>query len=155
MPVSKDYGTQLCNLISVMLNSFAFIGVIWGHIFMGLDLCMPSLMGAISLCGIVVNDSILLVEFIKIRRRQKIGIADAARMASRERFRAVLLTSVTTIAGLIPLLMEKSLQAQILIPLAASIVFGLMATTVLVLIVVPSMYTIMGDLGLAEKIEEN
>ncbi len=110
-------------------------------------------MGAISLCGIVVNDSILLVEFIKIRRRQKQNIADAARQASRERFRAVLLTSVTTIAGLIPLLMEKSMQAQILIPLAASIVFGLMATTVLVLIVVPSMYTIMGDLGLAEKIE--
>ncbi len=120
---------------------------------MGLDLCMPSLMGAISLCGIVVNDSILVVEFIKIRRRAKLTIADAARQASRERFRAVLLTSVTTIAGLIPLLMEKSMQAQILIPLAASIVFGLMATTVLVLIVVPSMYTIMGDLGLAEKIE--
>jgi len=140
-------------LVVMAAIPFAFIGVIWGHIFMGLDLCMPSLMGAISLCGIVVNDSILLVEFIKIRRRQKYDIADAARQASRERFRAVLLTSVTTIAGLIPLLMEKSLQAQILIPLAASIVFGLMATTVLVLIVVPSMYTIMGDLGLAEKIQ--
>ena len=140
-------------LVVMAAIPFAFIGVIWGHIFMGLDLCMPSLMGAISLCGIVVNDSILLVEFIKNRRRQKMDIANAARQASRERFRAVLLTSITTIAGLIPLLMEKSMQAQILIPLAASIVFGLMATTVLVLIVVPSMYTIMGDLGLAEKIE--
>ncbi len=133
----------------------AFIGVIWGHILMGIDLCMPSLMGAISLCGIVVNDSILLVEFIKIHRRQNTTIAIAARRASRERFRAVLLTSVTTIAGLTPLLMEKSLQAQILIPLAASIVFGLMATTILVLMIVPAMYTIMGDWGLTEKIQEN
>ncbi|GBC63683.1 AcrB/AcrD/AcrF family protein [Desulfonema ishimotonii] len=132
---------------------FAFIGVIWGHILMGLELCMPSMMGAVSLAGIVVNDSILLVEFIKIRRRQGQAIPDAARHASRERFRAVLLTSMTTIAGLLPLLSEKSLQAQILIPLATSIVFGLMASTVLVLIVVPSLYTILGDFGLVTKEE--
>ncbi|MDM8555222.1 efflux RND transporter permease subunit, partial [Desulfococcaceae bacterium HSG7] len=96
-------------LVVMAAIPFAFIGVIWGHIIMGIDMCMPSLMGAISLCGIVVNDSILLVEFIKIRRRQKYDIADAARQASRERFRAVLLTSVTTIAGLIPLLRNEDL----------------------------------------------
>lgn len=139
-------------LVVMAAIPLAFIGVIWGHILMGLDLCMPSLMGAISLCGIVVNDSILLVEFIKIGRRKNMEIAAAARQASRERFRAVLLTSVTTIAGLTPLLMEKSLQAQILIPLAASIVFGLMATTILVLLIVPAMYTIAGDWGATETV---
>ena len=107
------------------------------------------MMGAVSLAGVVVNDSILLVEFIKIRRRQGQGVREAARRASRERFRAVLLTSLTTVAGLLPLLAEKSLQAQILIPLAASIVFGLIASTVLVLVVVPSLYAILDDLGLA------
>jgi HAE1 family hydrophobic/amphiphilic exporter-1 len=75
-------------------------------------------------------------------------LTEAARRASRERFRAVLLTSLTTIAGLLPLLSERSPQAQVLIPLAVSIVFGLMASTVLVLIVVPSLYVILGDLGL-------
>ena len=96
----------------------AFIGVILGHLLMGLDLFMPSMVGAVSLAGIVVNDSILLVEFLKKRRRSSQSIADAACHASRQRFRAVLITSLTTIAGLLPLLSEKSLQAQILIPLA-------------------------------------
>ncbi|QTA91341.1 efflux RND transporter permease subunit [Desulfonema magnum] len=132
---------------------FALIGVVWGHILMGLELCMPSMMGFISLAGIVVNDSILLVEFLKTRRREGQAIPDAARHASRERFRAVMLTSLTTIAGLLPLLSERSLQAQILIPLATSIVFGLLASTVLVLIVVPSLYAILGDLGLASEVE--
>ncbi|CAB5125828.1 Cation/multidrug efflux pump [Olavius algarvensis associated proteobacterium Delta 3] len=135
----------------------AFIGVVWGHLLMGLNLTMPSMMGAVSLAGIVVNDSILLVEFIKIRRRGGQSIADAARHASRERFRAVLITSLTTIAGLLPLLSERSLQAQILIPLAASIVFGMIASTFLALLVVPSLYTILGDLGLTsvQKVDDD
>ncbi len=134
---------------------FALIGVVWGHILMGLELCMPSMMGFVSLSGVVVNDSILLVEFVKIRRQEGLKISDAARQASRERFRAVMLTSLTTIAGLLPLLAEKSLQAQILIPLATSIVFGLMASTVLVLIAVPCLYSILGDLGLTAAIDQD
>jgi hydrophobic/amphiphilic exporter-1 (mainly G- bacteria), HAE1 family len=127
---------------------FAFIGVIWGHLIMGLDIAMPSIMGFISLAGIVVNDSILLVTFIKKHTTQGKSVVKAAKLASRERFRAVLLTSVTTIAGLLPLLAERSLQAQILIPLACSIVFGLIVSTVLVLIVVPSLYGILADFNL-------
>lgn len=126
----------------------AFIGVIWGHILMGLELSMPSIMGFVSLAGVVVNDSILLVEFIKLRLASGKGLSDAAKTASRQRFRAVLLTSLTTIMGLLPLLIERSLQAQILIPLATSLVFGLMASTVLVLVVIPALYTILGDFGL-------
>ncbi len=132
---------------------FALIGVIWGHLALGLVLTMTSMVGFVSLAGIVVNDSILLVEFIKNRRREGRSVGESARMASRERFRAVLLTSVTTIAGLLPLLTERSLQAQFLIPLVASLVFGLMASTVLVLVVIPSLYTILGDLGLVSDVE--
>jgi len=108
---------------------------------------MPSMMGFVSLAGIVVNDSILLVEFLKLRTREGMAVAEAARHASRDRFRAVLLTSLTTIAGLIPLLSERSLQAQVLVPLATSIVFGLLTTTVLVLLVVPAMFSIFDDHG--------
>ena len=125
----------------------AMIGVIWGHIFMGLDISMPSIMGAASLAGIVVNDSILLVAFLKLRVREGHSVPEAAKMASRERFRAILLTSLTTIAGLTPLLLEKSLQAQILTPLATSIVFGLLASTVLVLLVVPAIFCVFNDFG--------
>lgn len=151
--LSFQFRSYIEPIVVMLAIPFALIGVVWGHILMGLELCMPSMMGFISLAGVVVNDSILLVEFIKIRRREGLSIPDAARRASRERFRAVMLTSLTTIAGLLPLLSERSLQAQILIPLATSIVFGLMASTVMVLIIVPSFYSILGDLGLAVKIE--
>ncbi len=125
----------------------ALVGVVWGHVIMGLDISMPSLMGAISLSGIVVNDSILLVTFLKTRAREGHAIADAASIASRERFRAVLLTSLTTIAGVTPLLLEKSLQAQVLIPLATSLVFGLLTSTLLVLLVVPALFAVFNDFG--------
>ena len=125
----------------------AFVGVAWGHALMGLDISMPSLMGAISLSGIVVNDSILLVAFLKTRAREGHSIPEAATIASRERFRAVLLTSLTTIAGLTPLLLERSLQAQVLIPLATSLVFGLLTSTLLVLLVVPALFAIFSDFG--------
>lgn len=125
----------------------AMIGVIGGHVLMGLEISMPSIMGAVSLAGIVVNDSILLVTFLKLRAREGYTIPEAAKMASRERFRAVLLTSLTTIAGLTPLLLEKSLQAQILTPLVTSIVFGLLTATVLVLLVVPAIFSVFSDFG--------
>ncbi len=113
---------------------------------------MPSLLGFIALGGVVVNDSILLVIFLKNARKEGLSMHEAAARASRERFRAVLMTSTTTIAGLLPLLFEKSLQAQILIPLVISTAFGLMASTVLVLLAIPCMYLVLGDLGIVEKI---
>jgi len=141
----KSYQEPLVVMVTI---PFAFIGVIWGHLIMGLDLAMPSIMGFISLAGIVVNDSILLVTFVKQHTAAGESVVTAGKRAARERFRAVLLTSLTTIAGLLPLLAERSLQAQILIPLACSIVFGLMVSTVLVLVVVPSLYAILGDFNL-------
>jgi multidrug efflux pump subunit AcrB len=99
----------------------------------------------------------LLVAFVKLGRRS--GTADdvvaAASQAARQRFRPVLLTSLTTIAGLLPLLFERSLQAQVLVPLVTSLAFGLMASTVLVLIVVPALYAILNDLGLTTLARED
>lgn len=135
-------------LVIMVTIPFAFIGVIWGHVLMGLDLSMPSMMGFVSLAGIVVNDSILLVGFVRLHTGRGEAVAQAGRLASRERFRAVLLTSVTTIAGLLPLLSERSMQAQVLIPLACSIVFGLLMSTLLVLVVVPCLYAIFDDFNL-------
>jgi HAE1 family hydrophobic/amphiphilic exporter-1 len=141
--------------ISVMLViPTALIGVVFGHMALGLDLTMPSIIGMASLFGVVVNDSILLVVFIREARSRRVSVQEAAKQASRARFRPILLTSITTIAGLTPLLLEKSLQAQILIPLAASLAFGLATATVAALFLVPAVYSILDDLGWLGELKE-
>jgi len=140
-------------LIVMAIIPMGLIGVIWGHYLMGFDLSMPSIIGFASLAGVIVNDSILLVHFIKIRRAEGMASFEAARLASRGRFRAVLLTSLTTIAGLLPLMAEQSLQAQILKPLIISLTFGMTVSTVLVLFVVPVIYSIFNDFGWTASIE--
>ena len=152
--LSFQFRTYTEPLIVMMAIPFSLIGVIWGHALMGIAFSMPSLLGFIALGGVVVNDSILLVIFLKQAGKKGMSLHSAAARASRERFRAVILTSSTTIAGLLPLLFETSLQAQILIPLVVSATFGLMASTVMVLLVIPCMYLIMGDLGLIEKTDD-
>lgn len=137
--------------IVVLLNiPMALVGVIWGHMLMGLDMTLPSMIGFVALAGVVVNDSILLVEFVKQRSLEGMSLHEAAGQAVRDRFRAVFLTSVTTIAGMLPLLSETSVQAQILVPLVTSVVFGMMASTLLILLVLPSAYAILEDLGFTE-----
>jgi multidrug efflux pump subunit AcrB len=150
--LSFQFRTYTEPIIVMLAIPFSLIGVVWGHGLMGVPISMPSLLGFIALGGVVVNDSILLVIFLKNARQEGLPMHEAAARASRERFRAVLLTSTTTIAGLLPLLFEKSLQAQILIPLVISTAFGLMASTLLVLLAIPCMYMVLGDLGIAEKI---
>lgn len=146
--LSLQFRSYLEPLVVMAIIPFSLIGVIWGHVLLGINLSMPSIMGFVSLAGIVVNDSILLVTFIRNRMDEGISVEKASMQASRDRFRAVLLTSITTIMGLLPLLAEKSMQAQILIPLACSIVFGLLATTVLVLLVVPALYAVFDDFNM-------
>lgn len=143
----KNYLEPIIVMVAIPLS---FIGVIWGHLIMGISLTMPSMVGAVSLAGIVVNDSILLVEFTKMRAREGMHLHDAAAMASRDRFRAIFLTSFTTVAGMLPLLTETSMQAQILIPIAVSIAFGITASTVLVLLFLPALFSIFEDLGFTE-----
>lgn len=147
----RNYREPLVVLMNIPL---ALIGVVWGHKLMGLDITMPSMIGFVSLAGVVVNDSILLVEFVKRRSLEGMALHDAAGQAVRDRFRAIFLTSVTTIAGMLPLLSETSLQAQVLIPLVASVVFGMISSTFLLLLVLPAAYAIMEDLGIREVDED-
>lgn len=150
--LSFQFRTFTEPFIVMLAIPFSLIGVVWGHGIMGVPISMPSLLGFIALGGVVVNDSILLVIFLKNSRKEGMSMNEAAANASKDRFRAVLLTSTTTIAGLLPLLFERSLQAQILIPLVISTSFGLIASTVLVLLAIPCMYLILGDFGIVEKI---
>lgn len=135
--------------VAVMLAiPLGFIGVAWGHLLLGLELSMPSLVGLATLMGIVVNDSILLVSFIKNHWVSAgMSMVDAVTQAAHDRFRAIFLTSLTTIAGLLPLLLETSTQAQLLIPIVASLTFGLLTATVLSLFLIPSCFVIFEDLG--------
>lgn len=135
--VFASYGWPLVVMSAI---PFGLVGALLGHWLMGIDLTILSLFGFFGLSGIVVNDSIILVTFYKQLKEQ--GEADPSRAiveAACQRLRAVLLTSLTTIAGLTPLMFETSLQAQFLIPMAVSISFGLAFATVIVLLVVPSL----------------
>jgi multidrug efflux pump subunit AcrB len=139
--------------VMMLIIPMALIGVVLGHLLMGFDISMPSMVGFVSLAGIVVNNAILMVQFVNQALARNMAIEDAARAAARRRFRPMFLTSLTTVLGLLPLLSETSLQAQILQPLVVSLVFGLLATTVLVIALVPALLSIMHDLGLVEPPE--
>ncbi|NWO05448.1 MAG: efflux RND transporter permease subunit [Alteromonadaceae bacterium] len=126
-------------LIVMAIIPFALVGALLGHWLMGLQLTILSLFGLFGLSGIVVNNAIILVAFYNQQRQKGLGITDALNEAAVQRVRAVLLTSLTTIGGLLPLLFETSLQAQFLIPMATSIAFGLGLSTFLVLLVIPAL----------------
>jgi len=132
--VFASYGWPL---VVMAVIPFGVVGALIGHWVMGLDITILSLFGLFGLSGIVVNDSIILVSFYKRLRESGLALYEALVEAACQRLRAVLLTSLTTIAGLTPLLFETSLQAQFLIPMATSIAFGLAFATALVLVLVP------------------
>jgi len=144
----------LAPLTVLVVIPTALIGVVLGHLVMGLDLSMPSMVGMTSLFGVVVNDSILLVVFIREAQARGVSVPEAAKQAGRARFRPILLTSITTVAGLMPLLLEQSLQAQFLMPLAVSLAFGLATATLLALFLVPAVYGILDDLGWLGALEQ-
>jgi len=112
---------------------------------MGLNLSIMSLMGMLALAGVVVNDSLVLVDWINRKRREGMVLGEALRTAGGARFRPILLTSLTTFAGLTPLLLEKSTQAQFLIPMAVSLGFGILYATFLTLFLIPTGYQILED----------
>lgn len=149
--LSYQFESWLEPLIVMFAIPMALIGVVFGHLSMGMSLSMPSLIGFISLAGIVVNDSILLVLFLKQARSEGVPTLEAASQASRLRFRAIVLTSATTMAGLLPLALEQSTQAQVLLPVAVSIVFGMLTSTVLILIVIPCIYVALHDILPAKR----
>jgi len=124
-------------LIVMAIIPFSLVGALLGHWALGIDLTILSLFGLFGLSGIVVNNAIILVSFYRQQRGKGLDITAALNEAVVQRVRAVLLTSLTTIGGLLPLLFETSLQAQFLIPMATSIAFGLAGSTFLVLLVIP------------------
>ncbi len=137
-----EFRSYLQPILILTIVPFGIVGAIYGHAFMGLSLTLYSLFGIITLSGVIVNDSIVMVDFINRSVREGIPLMEALELSGQRRLRAVLLTSVTTIAGLTPMLMEKSFQAQVLIPMATSLAFGLLMTTVLVLFIVPFFYRV-------------
>jgi multidrug efflux pump subunit AcrB len=128
---------------------FGVVGAIAGHFFMRLfmpmNLSMMSVFGLVALSGVVVNDSLVLVHYINQRRGEGAAIQEAVRQAGVARFRPIMLTSITTFAGLSPLLAERSVTAQFLIPMATSLAFGVMFATVISLLLVPCLYIIIDD----------
>jgi multidrug efflux pump subunit AcrB len=133
-------------LIVMSVIPFGLVGAVIGHWIMGLDLTLLSFMGILALSGVVVNDSLVLVDYVNQRRLGGTSVKKAVYEAGARRFRAVLLTSLTTFAGLIPLLFEESTQAQFLIPMAVSLGFGIIFATLITLFIVPMNYLILDDL---------
>lgn len=129
-------------ILILIIVPFGMIGAVWGHALLGLPLTLFSMFGLVALSGVVINDSIVLIDFINVRVREGQPALDALAESGQRRFRPILLTSMTTIAGLIPLMLERSFQAQLLIPMAASLAFGLLVATALVLFLVPVFYSL-------------
>jgi len=134
-------------LIVMSVIPFGAIGAIVGHIIMGSPLTLMSVLGMLALTGVVVNDSLVLVDYINKQRAEGVPLTEAVSNAGVARFRAVMLTSITTFVGLMPLLFETSIQAQFLIPMAISLGFGIIFATVITLFIVPINYVLLEDFG--------
>lgn len=133
-------------LAVMMAIPFGMIGVIWGHYLMGYTLTFLSLIGFVALSGIVVNDSLILVEYYNVKRAEGLSVRDALVRAGVRRLRPIFLTTITTVLGLMPLVLEQSFQAQFLIPMAIALCFGLISATILVLMVLPCIIVVIDDL---------
>jgi len=132
-------------LIIMSVIPFGAIGALAGHWLLGIEVSMMSMFGIIALSGVVVNDSLILVDFVNRERAVGVPLEQAVTDAARKRFRAILLTSLTTFFGLIPIVLETSLQALILVPMAASLAFGILFATVITLFLIPVLYLILND----------
>ncbi len=125
---------------------FGIVGAIGGHMLTGYDLSILSMFGVIALAGVVVNDNIVLVDWVNQRREHHDTLLEAVRTAGAARFRPIMLTSLTTFGGLTPLLLQKSVQARFLVPMAVSLAFGVMFATLISLVLVPSLYLVLDDI---------
>ena len=133
-------------LIIMSVIPFGMIGALLGHLILGIPVSMTSYFGIIALSGVVVNDSLILVDFVNREREAGVPIHQAVKHAAKTRFRAILLTSLTTFLGLAPIaIFETSLQAQLVVPMAASLAFGILFATVITLFLIPALYLILDD----------
>lgn len=132
-------------LIVMCVIPFGFVGAVLGHMLLGMELSIMSMCGIIALAGVVVNDSLVLVDYVNRSRAQGLSVIEATWNAGARRFRPILLTSLTTFMGLLPMLMETDMQARFLIPMAVSLGFGILFATAITLILVPSVYIMLND----------
>ena len=144
------FKSYLQPLIVMSVIPFGMIGAVMGHWLMGMELTIMSLLGMLALIGVVVNDSLVLVDFINKKRLETGDLMNAVLIAGASRFRPVMLTSLTTFIGLMPLLFEKSTQAQFLIPMAVSLGFGILFATFITLLLIPVNYMLVE--GVKEKL---
>ncbi len=140
------FKSYLQPLIVMTAIPFGIIGAVGGHYMLGMDLSIMSMLGIVALSGIVVNDSLVLVDFVNRERASGVPLIQAVRDAGARRFRPILLTSLTTVAGVTPLMLEQSIQAKFLIPMAVSLAFGVMFATVITLVFIPACYVVLEDL---------
>ncbi|MEQ9407959.1 MAG: efflux RND transporter permease subunit [Fuerstiella sp.] len=141
----RDYVQPLIVLVAI---PFGIVGALLGHVALGYDLSLVSLMGVIALSGVVINDSLIMVDYANRRRNDGSDGSSAVEAISQSglrRFRPIMLTTLTTFGGLIPLIFETSLQAQYIIPMAISLGFGILFSTAIVLVLVPCLYMILED----------
>jgi multidrug efflux pump subunit AcrB len=138
----KSYSQPLM-VMSVI--PFGLIGAIIGHLIFDKSFNMMSGFGIIALSGVVVNDSLIMVEFVNRARKEGMRLVDAVLQAGVKRFRAIMLTSLTTFFGLFPIMFETSMQAQIIIPMAISLAFGIMFATFITLVLIPALYMLLED----------
>lgn len=134
-------------LIIMSVIPFSMIGAIWGHFFFGLDISLMSTFGLIAAAGVVINDSLVMTDFVNQMRAQGATIKEAVTKAGCARFRAITLTSITTFVGVLPIMFETSLQARFVIPMAVALGFSVLFATLVTLVLVPCMYLILQDIG--------
>lgn len=132
-------------LIIMSVIPFGLIGAVIGHMVLGLSMSIMSVFGLVALAGVVVNDSLIMVDFVNRARAEGVAIKQAVVQAGTQRFRAILLTSLTTFVGLAPIVLERSLQAKIVIPMAVSLAFGILFATVITLVLIPALYVMLED----------
>ncbi|MEL0632866.1 efflux RND transporter permease subunit [Pseudoalteromonas carrageenovora] len=132
-------------LIIMSVIPFGVVGAMFGHVILGMTMSGLSMFGIIAVAGIVVNDSLVMVDFVNKARAEGMAVKQAVMQAGAKRFRAILLTSITTFIGVMPIILETSLQAKIVIPMAVSLAFGVLFATVITLILIPCQYVALED----------
>ncbi|MCP3673400.1 MAG: efflux RND transporter permease subunit [Gammaproteobacteria bacterium] len=148
----KSYAQAFMIMVAI---PFGVIGAVFGHIILGMDLNTLSVFGILAAAGVVVNDSLVMVDYVNNSRKRGIALKDAVIHAGTKRFRAIMLTSITTFVGLVPIVFfETSMQAKIVIPMAVSLSFGVLFATVVTLVLIPSLYVIIEDMrGLVKRMQ--
>ncbi len=138
----RSYIQPLIIMVSI---PFGIVGAVIGHMLMGYSLSIMSMMGIVALSGVVVNDSLILIDFANRKRAEGASAHDAIASAGVRRFRPIMLTTLTTFLGLTPMIFETSMQARFMVPMAISLGFGILFATIITLVLVPSLYMIVND----------